>query len=54
MKEAVKATGMSRTLIQYYIKKGIIERKKVKMLPINMVNYYSIPTYLREKGKNGR
>lgn len=52
MKEATKATGMSRALITYYIRKGIIEKKQVMELPKNYINYHSIPTTWREKGKN--
>jgi len=52
MKEAMKITGKSRTSIQRYIKQGIIERKKVKMLLVNMINYHSIPTGMRENEDN--
>lgn len=54
MKEATKATGMSRALLTYYIKKGIIEKKQVMEMPRNYINFYSIPTYMREKGKDDR
>jgi len=52
IKEAAKLTGKSRSTIQNYIRIGILESKQVKELPKNYVNYYSIPTYLREEGKN--
>ena len=52
MKEAMKITGKSRTSIQRYIKQGIIERKKVKILLVNMINYHSIPPKMRENEDN--
>ena len=49
VKEAMKITGLSRTSIQYYIKKGVLEVRKVKELYKNYIRYLSIPTNLREK-----
>ena len=52
IKEAHKITGLSIATIRRYIKKGYFDTQRMDKdtRPI-FIDYYSIPTYLRERSK---
>ena len=48
-KEAEKITGWSRSTILRYIKNGILEKRQVAKNSRIYIDYYSIPSFMRNE-----
>ncbi len=52
--EVQQITGWSRSTVLRYINLGILEKKQVTKVSKIYIDYYSIPSFIRERNENAK